>query len=149
MSDTLVAALIGGVFTIVGSVAAVYVQRRFEARLPGRRNPPAPDPAPPRQAGGQAPRPAPPAAAGHNGKAIAAASAGLFGLVAGEPAIGLSCAGLALWLGSRSLAEAGAGGRGLAWAGVALGALGGLGSIADMMMPAPSPLLFAPMLYPY
>jgi hypothetical protein len=76
----------------------------------------------------------------------------VFGLVAGEPMVGALCAGLALWLGRRSLAETAAGGqsgRGLAWAGMALGMLSGFGAFADMLMPSPSPLLFAPMLYPY
>jgi hypothetical protein len=152
MSDTLVAALIGGVFTIAGSVAAVYVQRHFEARRPRRPSAPPPHPAAP-PTGAGAPPSASSAAAGRNAKAIAAAAVGVFGLMVGEPVIGLLCAGLALWLGRRSLAETGAAsgqkGRGLAWTGMALGALAGLGSFADMLMPSPSPLLLAPMLYPY
>jgi hypothetical protein len=151
MSDTLAAALIGGVFTIVGSVAAVYVQRHFEARRPHRPSPPPPDPAPPRRGVG-ARSSTPSAAAGRNGKAIAAAVVGVFGLIVSQPMIGLLCAGLALWLGQRSLAETGAGGqkgKGLALTGMALGALSGLGSFADMLMPSPSPLLLTPMFYPY
>jgi hypothetical protein len=151
MSDTLAAALIGGVFTIAGSVAAVYVQRHFEARRPHRPSPPPPDPAPPRRRA-EPPPSAPSAAAGRNGKAVAAAAVGVFGLMVGEPMIGLLCAGLALWLGRRSLAETGASGqkgKGLAWTGMALGALSGLGSFADMLVPSPSPLLLMPMFYPY
>jgi hypothetical protein len=151
MSDTLVAALIGGVFTIVGSIAAVYVQRHFEARRPRRPGAPSPHPAAPRTVAG-APPSASSAAAGRNAKAIAAAAVGVFGLMVGVPVIGLLCAGLALWLGRRGLAETGASGQkgqGLAWTGMALGALSGLGSFADMLMPSPSPLLFAPMFYPY
>jgi hypothetical protein len=147
MSDAMAAALVGGVFTIVASIAAVYVQRHFEAGRPHRPRPPRPDPAPPPTAASSSR-----AAAGRNGKAIAAAAAGVFGLIAGEPMIGLVCAGLALWLGRRSLAEAGAGGqtgKGLAWTGMALGALSGLGAFADLLTPSPSPLLMTPMFYPY
>jgi hypothetical protein len=151
MSDTLMAALIGGVFTIVGSISAVYVQRYFEARRPQRPSPPPPRPAPPPTRAGTPPS-ASSAAGGRNAKAIAGAVVGVFGLLVGEPVIGLLCGGLALWLGRRSLAEtdtSGQKGRGLAWTGMALGALSGLGSFADMLMPSPAPLLLTPMFYPY
>jgi hypothetical protein len=65
-----------------------------------------------------------------------------FGLLVGEPAIGLLCAGLALCLGWRGQAEAAAGGqqgKALAWGGMALGPLAGLGSVADL---TPSPWFF-------
>jgi hypothetical protein len=116
MSETLAAALIGGVFTIVGSIAAVYVQRYFEARRPHRPGPPPPDPALP-PGGGRA-RPAP---AGCNAKAIAATAAGVFGLVAGAPMLGALCAGSRSGLGGAAsprppAAVRAAGGlRGPAW----------------------------------
>lgn len=149
MSDTLVAALIGGVFTIVGSVVAVYLQRHFEMRRTHRPESPRRDRAPPSRNGAGGP---PAAAAGPNGKAIAAAAVAVFGLMVGEPAVGLLCAGTALWLGTTSLRETvahGGKGKGLAWTGMALGALGGFGAFVDMLMPVPSPLMFAPMLYAY